>query len=126
MPGHDRPFTKRKEMNLIEFKRGDDFDDNLPDSEDFVDICFVVSNKWTDASQSTVPFMDRRLVAASPRVPLKGIFIFYRGREKSGGFLGFRLRTISLHDYINPDMKPENAVLYQKGQKDIPLNILLY
>lgn len=106
-------------MNLIEFKRGDDFYDNLPDSEDFVDLWFVVSNKWTDVSQSTVPFMDRRLAAASPRVPLEGISLFHRGREKSGGFLGFRLRTIDLHYYINPDMQPDNEALLQKGLQEL-------
>ncbi|KAH0557860.1 hypothetical protein KQX54_012393 [Cotesia glomerata] len=51
------------------------------ESEDFVDMWFVVSSRYSDLSQSTVPFMNRRLVAASFRVPLDGISIFHRGKE---------------------------------------------
>ncbi|XP_044593311.1 uncharacterized protein LOC123271147 [Cotesia glomerata] len=35
MPGHDRPFTERIEKDVSNFHRGDDFHDNIPDSEDF-------------------------------------------------------------------------------------------
>ncbi|CAD6236149.1 GSCOCG00008073001-RA-CDS [Cotesia congregata] len=84
MPGHDRPFTERKEQDVTEYDRGDAYTDNRPNSEDFTDIWFVISSKDTDASQSTVPFMDRRLVAASPRVPIDGVSLFHRGRNRLG------------------------------------------
>ncbi|KAG8035322.1 hypothetical protein G9C98_006768 [Cotesia typhae] len=119
MPGHDRPFTERKEKDVTDFHRGDDYTDNIPDSEDFANTWFVISSRWSDVSQSTVPFMDRRLVAASPRVPLDGVSIFHRGKSNSGGFLAFRLRTNGLHNYLNPNMKPENAALYQKNYQEI-------
>ncbi|CAG5076373.1 Protein of unknown function [Cotesia congregata] len=63
--------------------------------------------------------MDQRLVAASPRVLMDGISIFHRGRGQSGGFLAFKLRTIGLHHYINPNMKSENAELYLKKYQEI-------
>ncbi|CAG5076368.1 Protein of unknown function [Cotesia congregata] len=119
MPGHDRPFTERKEQDVTEYDRGDAYTDNRPNSEDFTDIWFVISSKDTDASQSTVPFMDRRLVAASPRVPIDGVSLFHRGRAQSGGFLAFNLQTIGFQYFINPKINPEVAEKYQKHYKDI-------
>ncbi|CAD6231503.1 GSCOCG00001442001-RA-CDS [Cotesia congregata] len=109
MPGYDRPFTERKELDVNELRRGDNFYDNVPDAKDFWDVWFVPSSRYTDAAQSTVPLLDRQTAAPYPRVALIGVSLFHRGKDDSAGFIGFKLRTVDLHHYMNVQVKPEFA-----------------
>ncbi|CAG5073879.1 Protein of unknown function [Cotesia congregata] len=53
-------------------------------------------------------FENRRLVALQPRIPLEGVSLYYRGKENSAGFVGFRMTTLDIPAYLDPQMSQQD------------------
>ncbi|XP_057340672.1 uncharacterized protein LOC130677817 [Microplitis mediator] len=123
MPGRDYPpFTPRTEFDLTNREDASKFKDNFPDIQDNSRVWFTVSNKWQEIGESTIPFFDRQLVSAHPKVALDGIGVYHRGNKNSGGFLSFKIFTFDLPKYLNPTMTPENVKLFKNSFENAILN----
>lgn len=68
------------------------------DSEVNQYIVFRPTDRQYDVGQHTVPFLDAQPVVKE--MALKGIGIFHRGRQYSGGFIALRIITIDLSQYL--------------------------
>lgn len=60
---------------------------HIPDSWSDSYIEFQPSDDYTDAAQSTVPFIDIQSVTPSPPVPLIGLGMIHKGAIGSAGFI---------------------------------------
>lgn len=61
-------------------------------------IRFTYTDKWKDAAQTTVPFIDTQPVTA--KVPLAGIGIIHKGRRGYGGFIAPSIVTYDFKNHI--------------------------
>ncbi|XP_068146560.1 uncharacterized protein [Drosophila tropicalis] len=66
----------------------------LSSTNQFMD--FFTSSPESDASQSTVPFIDTQDVVPNPVVPLTGLGLYHKGREGFGGFFAPKVITYDI------------------------------
>jgi len=74
-----------------------------PDMSSNKFVKFTHSSIDRDVAQTTLPFIDKQVVAPYPAVPLSGVGIYYKGKKDYGGFIGASVFT---YDFTN-DLDPE-------------------
>ena len=76
---------------------------NAPDSNDAQYVTFTITDMQKDVGQTTVPFIDTQEVVTNPPMPLGGAGLYHRGQEGYGGFIGLKLYTYNIVDYISEE-----------------------
>uniref|UniRef100_U5EP73 Putative secreted protein n=1 Tax=Corethrella appendiculata TaxID=1370023 RepID=U5EP73_9DIPT len=79
---------------------------SLPNSEPNQYIKFQASDRETDASQTTVPFIDSQPCTSITPTPLSGVGLMHKGLKLYGGFITPKIITYNLTPHIQ---KPEPA-----------------
>ena len=80
---------------------------SVPDSQPEQYIEFQASSLDKDVSQTTVPFLDAQPVSPTPSMWITGVGIYHKGQPGYGGYIGFRLATLNVTDYLLLPSKPE-------------------
>lgn len=73
---------------------------SVPNVEKNKYIEFGPTDRYLDAAQTTVPFIDIQMVEPSNPVPLSGVGIYYKGQPHYGGFIAPKLITYDFEPYI--------------------------
>lgn len=85
---------------------------HIPDSQSDMYIEFQPSDEFTDAAQSTVPFIDIQSVTPNPPVPLIGLGIIHKGAIGSAGYLEPKVFTFNIAQYeMNKTFTVESEVV---------------
>ncbi|KAH0558223.1 uncharacterized protein LOC123271530 [Cotesia glomerata] len=122
MSKKERKFEDRTKIEAAEKSIPTSYHDNVPSSEDFSVVSFGASAGFEDLGRYTVPFLDRRLMAPRARVPLEGVSLMYLAKEDSGGFLGFRVTTLDIPNYLNLQMSEQDLEYYSNTYENQALN----
>lgn len=64
-----------------------------------------------DAAQTTIPFLDAQDVASEPPVPLAGAGLYYKGRDRSGGYIGPKIITYDYSSHLTVPSQGENIII---------------
>lgn len=62
---------------------------------------FTHSNVKHDAGQTTIPLIDSQPVIMKSAFPLNGIGLYYKGQTGYGGFIGARIFTDDLSQWLS-------------------------
>lgn len=73
---------------------------SIPNIEKNKYIEFGPTDKYLDAAQTTVPFIDIQMVSPANPIPLSGIGIYYKGQPYYGGFIAPKVITYDFQPYI--------------------------
>ncbi|CAD6231511.1 GSCOCG00001446001-RA-CDS [Cotesia congregata] len=122
MSKKDRKYSSRTKIEGAEKNIPINYYDNVPSSEDFAVLTFGASHILEDLGVHTVPFLDRRLMAPRSRILLEGISLMHLAKEGSGGFLGFRVTTLDIPNYSNPQMSEQDLEYYSSTYESKALN----
>lgn len=74
---------------------------SIPDLESNKYIEFQPTDKYMDAAQTTVPFVDIQLVEPEHPGPLAGIGLYYKGQPHYGGYVAPKIVTYDYTNHIN-------------------------
>lgn len=73
-------------------------------------IEFTHTDMDSDGAQTTVPFLDAQEVASDPPVPLSGAGIYFKGRDRSGGFVAPKIISYDFALHIQtPDPESDKS-----------------
>jgi len=61
---------------------------------------FEATSRSKDVAQLTIPFIDIQIVRPEPAVWLQGVGVYHKGRPGYGGFIGLRLFTKNLNEFM--------------------------
>ncbi|XP_034946592.1 uncharacterized protein [Chelonus insularis] len=78
-------------------------------------IKFQQSSIWSDAGQSTLPFLDSRSTVPASPLALDGLGLIYRGHPKYGGFVAFKALTINLSSFMDSSLTDEQRAEYTRS-----------
>ncbi|CAD6225214.1 GSCOCG00011829001-RA-CDS [Cotesia congregata] len=108
MSDEDRKFENRTKIDAAKKDIPTKYYGHVPSSEDFSVTWFEPLERFLDRGRNAFPFFDSRLVALQPRIPLEGVSLYYRGKENSAGFVGFRMTTLDIPAYLDPQMSQQD------------------
>lgn len=89
---------------------------SLPDSSINQYLNFAPSDRYKDAAQSTVPFLDVQSIVPNPSVPIAGAGLFHKGNKGSGGFLALKLITYDFSPHLQIDLPPAPPILEKPNE----------
>ena len=82
---------------------------SVPDAPSNSFIQFQPSDEYTDAAQSTVPFIDIQDVTPNPPIPLVGFGVIHKGSRESAGFIEPKVYTLNPFDYPSERVEVDEA-----------------
>lgn len=68
-------------------------------------IEFQPTDKYLDAAQTTIPFIDIQLVESANPGPLAGIGLYYKGQPNYGGFIAPKILTYDYTEHVKTKWK---------------------
>lgn len=116
------PFACRTKIDAAKKDTPTNYYGHVPSSEDFSVTWFGPPQKFLDQGGNAFPFFDSRLVAPQPRIPLEGVSLYYRGTENSAGFVGFKMTTLNIPTYLNPQMSQQDLEFFSHTYENEILN----
>jgi len=75
-----------------------------PDMSSNKFVKFTHSSIERDVAQTTLPFIDKQIVAPYPAVPLSGVGIYFKGKKDYGGFIGASVFTYNFSTDLDPEL----------------------
>lgn len=67
-------------------------------------VLFTHSSIDRDVAQTTLPFLDKQMVAPYPGVPLSGVGLYFKGTKNYAGYIGPSVFTYEIAKNIKPEL----------------------